>query len=185
MIGPSAVMTEDKEETGTTTEEREKIFAHSRKMVNGISERDLVAAFSGLRPVLVGNEDFYIARSEKAPDLIQAAGIQSPGLTASPAIGVYIKELLGQCGLALEPKSEPRKKLPPEKRARELSPEEIDKLHADDKLASRIICRCEFISEAEIVAAVRRGHVTLDGVKFRTRAGMGRCQGGFCAPRIM
>ena len=185
MIGPSAVMTEDKEETGTTAEEREKIFAHSRKMVNGISERDLVAAFSGLRPVLVGNEDFYIGRSEKSPDLIQAAGIQSPGLTASPAIGVYIKDILGKCGLTLEPKSEPRKKLPPEKRARELSPEEIDKLHADDKLASRIICRCEFISEAEIVAAVRRGHVTLDGVKFRTRAGMGRCQGGFCAPRIM
>ena len=180
-----SVMTEDKEETGTTAEEKEKIVAHSRKMVNGISERDLVAAFSGLRPVLVGNEDFYIARSEKAPDLIQAAGIQSPGLTASPAIGVYIRDLLGKCGLALELKKTPRKKLPPEKRARELSAEEIDKLHADDKLASRIICRCEFISEAEIVAAVRRGHVTLDGVKFRTRAGMGRCQGGFCAPRIM
>ena len=185
MIGPSAVMVGDKEENATTAQEREVIFAHARKMVTGISERDLVAAFSGLRPVLRGSEDFLIIRSEKAPDLIQAAGIQSPGLTASPAIGVYVRDLLAGSGLELKEKSAPRKILPPKNRARELSPEELDKLHADEKLATRIICRCEFISEAEIVAAVRRGHTTLDGVKFRTRAGMGRCQGGFCAPKIM
>ena len=185
MIGPSAVMVEDKEDASTTQEQREKIFAHARKMVTGISERDLVASFAGLRPVLAGNEDFYIARSEKAPDLIQAAGIQSPGLTASPAIGVYVRKLLAAAGLVLNEKKTPRKKLPPKNRARELSEEEIDRLHADDELASRIVCRCEFISEAEVAAAVRRGHVTLDGVKFSTRAGMGRCQGGFCAPRIM
>ncbi|MBO5790920.1 MAG: NAD(P)/FAD-dependent oxidoreductase, partial [Lentisphaeria bacterium] len=82
MIGPSATMVDDKQENSTTQCEREIIFEHSKKMVNGISERDLVAAFSGLRPVLTGNEDFFIARSEKADDLIQAAGIQSPGLTA-------------------------------------------------------------------------------------------------------
>ena len=185
MIGPSATMVGDKEENDTTQEEREIIFEHSKKMVKGISERDLVAAFSGLRPVLPGNEDFFITRSEKAEDLIQAAGIQSPGLTASPAIGVYVRNILAQCGVEMKEKTAPRKILPPKNRARELSPEELDKLHADEKLAARIICRCEFISEAEIVAAVRRGHVTLDGVKFRTRAGMGRCQGGFCAPKIM
>lgn len=185
MIGPSAVMVDDKEENSTTAPEREIIFEHSKKMIKGISERDLVAAFSGLRPVLPGNEDFFIARSEKSSDLIQAAGIQSPGLTASPAIGVFVRDLLAGCGLELKAKETPRKVLPPGNRARELSPEELDKLHADDQLSSRIICRCEFISEAEIVAAVHRGHVTLDGVKFRTRAGMGRCQGGFCGPRIM
>ena len=185
MIGPSATMVGDKEENDTTQEEREIIFEHSKKMVKGISERDLVAAFSGLRPVLPGNEDFFIARSAKAEDLIQAAGIQSPGLTASPAIGVYVRNILAQCGVELKEKTAPRKILPPKNRARELSPEELDKLHADEKLAARIICRCEFISEAEIVAAVRRGHVTLDGVKFRTRAGMGRCQGGFCSTRVL
>ena len=185
MIGPSAAMTDDKEATATTEEERQLIFAHAKKMVTGISERDLVASFSGLRPVLRDNEDFMIVRSEKAPDLIQVAGIQSPGLTASPAIGAYVRNILADSGLELKEKSTPRKLLPPLNRIRELSPEEVDKLHADEKLAARIICRCEFISEAEIVAAVRRGHTTLDGVKFRTRAGMGRCQGGFCAPKIM
>jgi glycerol-3-phosphate dehydrogenase len=153
-------------------------------MVNGLSAGDLITSFAGLRPVHE-SEDFYISPSAQAPALIQAAGIQSPGLTASPAIGEYIVKLLQNSGLILETDPGFDGKLPERFEARSLNNEELQKFHQTNPAWTNIICRCEKISEAEIIEAVKRGHTTVDGVKFYTRAGMGRCQGGFCSAKVL
>ena len=184
MIGPTADPVEDKTDTETTSTHLKRILDQVRGMVNGISQRDLITSFAGLRPVL-DTEDFYIAPSEKAPAFIQAAGIQSPGLTASPAIGEYVKDLLKEQGLQLVEKRKIVYDLSPHHANRRESMESLQRLHDQDPAWTHIICRCEQISEAEIVEAVRKGHTTVDGVKFYTRAGMGRCQGGFCSSKIL
>jgi glycerol-3-phosphate dehydrogenase len=153
-------------------------------MVPKVSTRDVITSFSGLRPALPGG-DFYIEASKKTRNLIQVAGIQSPGLTAAPAIGEYVKDLLKKEGLLLKERKEYDAEIPEVPRIRNRSPFEIDELIREEPAYGEIVCRCEKISEAEIVEAIRRGHDTLDGVKFFTRAGMGRCQGGFCTSRII
>ena len=184
MIGPTAEAIDDKTDTATTAENFAKILKLTQNMVKGLSARDLINSFAGLRPVHE-SEDFYIAPSEKAPCLIQAAGIQSPGLTASPAIGEYIVELLKNSGLDLIKNPDFNGELPFRYEIRDLDDKTLSELHKNDPAWTNIICRCEEISEAEITAAVRRGHTTVDGVKFYTRAGMGRCQGGFCQAKIL
>ena len=184
MIGPTAEMTEDKEDVATSGGNQQRILAQVKNMVNGVSVNDVITSFAGMRPTLPG-DDFYIAPSEKAARFVQVAGIQSPGLTASPAIGEYVKDLLKEMGLELveKPGTMPQVPLLPE--IRHLSIEEIDALHAEDPAYAHVVCRCEQISEAEIVTAIRRGHTTIDGIKFYTRSGMGRCQGGFCTEKII
>jgi glycerol-3-phosphate dehydrogenase len=114
------------------------------------------------------------------------AGIQSPGLTASPAIAEYVKDILKSSGLELKEKSRYETDVPELKTIRNArSAKEIDALVAENPAYAKIICRCEKISEAEIVFAIRKGHTTLDGIKFYTRSGMGRCQGGFCSYKIL
>ena len=132
-----------------------------------------------------GKEDFFIAISGSAPRFIQCAGIQSPGLTSAPAVAELLCELLERAGVKLLKKNTPP--VLPEKvpAVRELAPEQVDELFRKDPAWTNIICRCEKVSEAEIRIAVRRGHTTLDGVKLATRAGMGRCQSGFCTLEIM
>ena len=182
MVGPTAHIVPDKDDTDTTAPDREEIFELAQYMVKGVSKRDLIAAFAGLRPALAGG-DFMIKISDKAPAFIQASGIQSPGLTASPAVGKLLVSLLEKAGLKMDDKTEIAP-VPPKRRLREMSAEEVDELYQKDPAWTNIICRCEKISEAEIVDAVRHGHVTLDAVKLHTRAGMGRCQGGFCSAKI-
>ncbi len=184
MIGPTADPTENKLDTATSADNMQRILSLVRHMIDGVTPRDLITSFAGLRPVL-DSEDFYIAPSEKAPRFIQVAGIQSPGLTASPAIGVYVKDLLKQSGLRLEEKQHIEYELDHRHEARHETPETLDRLHDLDPAWTHLVCRCEKVSEAEIVEAIRKGHTTLDGIKFYTRAGMGRCQGGFCSARIM
>lgn len=184
MIGPTADPVDDKDDTATTTERFRKILDLARGMIDGIRPGDVIASFAGLRPVL-DSEDFYIAPSKRVPAFIHVAGIQSPGLTASPAIGEYVKDLLKNEGLRLTEKRTIQYDLSPHREVRSLPPEELEKLHAENPAWTRIVCRCETISEAEIIEAVRRGHTTVDGVKFFTRAGMGRCQGGFCTAEIL
>jgi len=184
MLGPTASEVEDKEDRATTTEGLQYILEHVRPMVPGIQLKDIITSFVGLRPTIAG-DDFYIARSQKVPALIQAAGIQSPGLTSAPAIAEMVKDILLQAGLALveSPTYNPRRV--GAKKIRHLKTDEIDRLIQDNPAYARVVCRCERVSEAEIIQAVRAGHTTLDGVKFATRAGMGRCQGGFCTFRVM
>jgi glycerol-3-phosphate dehydrogenase len=184
MVGPTAKEQEDKEDLTTSAENFEAIFAAARRMVPTLSERDIITSFAGLRPTLEG-QDFFIAVSQDAPGLVQVAGIQSPGLTAAPAIAEYVKDLVKQTGLTLEEKVDWEPNLPVVPRIRELSPFEADALMKENPSYGEIICRCESISEAEIVAAIKRGHTTMDGIKFYTRAQMGRCQGGFCSYKIL
>jgi glycerol-3-phosphate dehydrogenase len=183
LVGPTADSVEDKTDYATTAEHLERILDSGKTMIPSLSRSDVITSFAGLRPCL--GEDFYIEPSKKVPAFVQAAGIQSPGLTASPAIGENVKNLLKDMGLNLTEKSgwDPLVKNRP--RSRELSPFELDALIAEDPAWGNMVCRCENVSEAEIVQALRLGHDTLDGVKYFTRAQMGRCQGGFCTYKII
>lgn len=183
LIGPTASMVDDKEDFSTTREQLDTILKSAKNMVPGLSESDVITSFAGIRPVL--ETDFYIRISEKAPALVHVAGIQSPGLTASPAIGEYVKDLLKQAGLRLVEKSGWDPFVPKRPRTRDMTPYELDALVAENPAYGDVVCRCERVTEAEIVAAIRAGHTTLDGIKYFTRAQMGRCQGGFCTYRII
>jgi glycerol-3-phosphate dehydrogenase len=152
-------------------------------MIPDLSHNDVITSFAGLRPCL--DEDFYIEPSQKAPAFVQVAGIQSPGLTASPAIGEYVKDILKNMGLELTEKPGWDPCIEDRKCTRELDPYELDTLISHNSTWGNIVCRCENVSEAEIVQAIRMGHTTLDGIKYFTRCQMGRCQGGFCTYKII
>jgi glycerol-3-phosphate dehydrogenase len=184
LVGPTALNIQDKTDLSTTAEELEKIFDYAKRLVPSISQGDVITSFAGLRPVLK-DEDFFIDFSAKAPQFIQVAGIQSPGLTASPAVGEYVKDLLRRAGVQLTEKKGFDPYIDNVPRLREAGPEEAEGYVAADARYGNVVCRCEKVSEAEIVAAIRRGHTTMDGIKYFTRAGMGRCQGGFCTSRIL
>ncbi|HNX72878.1 MAG TPA: NAD(P)/FAD-dependent oxidoreductase [Spirochaetales bacterium] len=183
LLGPTASDVDDKEDFATTRQALSSVLQTARTMVPGISENDVITSFAGLRPVY--GEDFYIDISQKVPHLVQVAAIQSPGLTASPAIGEYVKDLLKKDGLRLVERTDwdPYVKKTP--RVRDMDPYALDGLVKEDPAYGDIVCRCEQVSEAEIVAAIRAGHTTLDGIKYFTRAQMGRCQGAFCTYRII
>jgi len=183
LIGPTADSVPDKDDLSTTAERLSIIVASARNLVPSISERDAISSFAGLRPAL--GEDFYIDLSAIVPNFAQVAGIQSPGLTASPAIAEFVKNLLLKDGLVLREKASWDPYLPPPVHVRSLDPEERSLLVESNPAYGNIVCRCEEISEAEIVEAIRHGHTTLDGIKFYTRAQMGRCQGGFCTAKII
>lgn len=185
MIGPTSENIDDKDDFSTSYTNMEKIFLQASRMVNGISRRDVITSFSGLRPVLDG-EDFYIEKSKSAPAFVQVAGIQSPGLTAAPAIAEYVADILSNdFGIELRKKGSFAPELPKTERLFGISPERLDELIKENPEYGNIVCRCEQVSEAEIVDAVRKGHTTIDGIKFYTRSGMGRCQGGFCTYKIL
>jgi len=183
LIGPTASPVADREDTATSRDELETILRNARNMIPDISETDVITSFAGIRPTL--DEDYYIDASAKAPAFIQVAGIQSPGLTASPAIGEYVKDLLKKAGLVLVEKADWDPFIDATSRVKDLSAFEFDALVAVDPAYGEIVCRCERVSEAEIVAAIRKGHRTLDGIKYFTRSQMGRCQGGFCTYKIL
>ena len=183
LVGPTADNVDDKEDFSTTIKHLEQIMVSGKTMIPSLSHNDVITAFVGLRPCL--EEDFYIEASKKAPAFVQVAGIQSPGLTASPAIGEYVKNILLDMGLQLTEKPHWNPFVENRPLARELNLNELDNLIAKDKAWGNIVCRCENVSEAEIVQAVKLGHTTLDGVKYFTRAQMGRCQGGFCTYKII
>ncbi|MDR0876933.1 MAG: NAD(P)/FAD-dependent oxidoreductase [Treponema sp.] len=183
LVGPTADTVEDKNDYSTTAVHLEKILDSGKAMIPSLSQNDVITNFAGLRPAL--EEDFYIEPSKKAPAFIQVAGIQSPGLTASPAVGEYVKDLLKSIGLSLTEKSDWDPLVEERPRSRELSPFDLDKLIAKDPAWGNMVCRCENVSEAEIIQAIKLGHTTLDGIKYFTRAQMGRCQGGFCTYKII
>ncbi len=183
MVGPTAEMTDDKEDLTTTAVGSETVFSSVKRTVPGISERDCIAEFAGLRAV-TETEDFIIGATSKR-GFINVAGIQSPGLTAAPAIATMVADLLREQGLTLTPKDDFQPSVPKPIHFASLSTEEQIAIAEKDPSYGRIACRCELITEGEIIDAIRRGARTLDGIKFRTRAGMGRCQGGFCTGRCM
>jgi len=184
MIGPTAEDIEDKEDLRTSEEGLAKILDFVRTMVPGIDKTDIIASFAGIRPVSNTN-DFIIEESKAAPHFINAAGIQSPGLTAAPAIALMVADILRNSGLKLEKKKKFNKYDKPHRRFSLASNKEKELLIKLNNAYGNVICRCETVTEAEVVAAIRNGAKTVDGIKFRTRAGMGRCQAGFCIHHVM
>ena len=184
LLGPTAETCNDKYDLSTDQENLDKVLDFTKRLVPDISKRDIITSFAGLRPAAT-TEDFIIEISRKAPNFINVGGIQSPGLTASPAIAEMVKNLLKQMGLTLIEKKDYNPYLDKPLRIRELSFEEADEMFKINPAYTNIICRCENVSEAEIVEAIKKGHTTLDGIKFYTRAQMGRCQGGFCSYKII
>ncbi|MCD7966724.1 MAG: NAD(P)/FAD-dependent oxidoreductase, partial [Clostridiaceae bacterium] len=185
LTGPTAVDIEDKEGNATTAEELAFVTEKSSIGVKNVPFRQVITSFSGLRAHEDG-DDFIIGEAEDAPGFFDAAGIESPGLTSAPAIGVYLAELVaGKAGAAQKKdwKRDRRGIVRPEK----MSVEERAELIRQRPEYGTIICRCEGVSEGEIIDSIRRtlGAVSLDGVKRRVRQGMGRCQAGFCTPRTM
>jgi len=190
MVGPTALDTEDKTDYSTTREGLNEVFQQAQRMVPGVRTSDIITSFVGLRPAAVGNNGDFIIGKTAVQGFINAAGIQSPGLTASPAIAEHIREIITKEGLRMElrPDFDPYRKKVWIKVRRLLEKrdfEKYSKLVGQNKDYSKLVCRCENVTEAEIIAAVKDGHTTLDGIKFATRAGTGRCQAGFCTSRIM
>ncbi|MEG2073811.1 MAG: FAD-dependent oxidoreductase [Angelakisella sp.] len=149
-----------------------------------INFRDSIRNFAGVR-ANTDQSDFIIEESHQCKGFINLAGIKSPGLSSAPAIGKMAVELLQGCGLATHKKDsfiDTRKRI----KFRDLSPMEKDKVIAENSLYGRVICRCETVTEGEIVEAIHRPIVprSVDAIKRRCNAGMGRCQGGFCGPRV-
>ena len=184
LLGPASDHITDAEDVGTTDEMLEKAREGVRLLVPKATTRNNIRTFSGVRAE-ADTGDFIIKEAEGAPNFIDVAGIRSPGLTAAPAIALYVASIIKEKGLALKekPSFNPIVK---RKLFIEMTEDEQTAIIKQNPLYGRVICRCENITEGDIVDAIKRvpGAVTLDGVKRRCRAGMGRCQGGFCAPKV-
>ena len=183
MIGPTAYVVDDKEDLSTTDEGLRQVLRVAQRLVPAIDPADIIAYFAGLRPAT--GEDFVIRSEDKAPGFVNVAGIQSPGLTAAPAIGRYVTGLLSRSGLNLPPKRRTRTRVPKTVHLFSMPTAEASELVAKDPEYGDIVCRCETVSLREVKDAIGAGATTLDGVKYRTRAGAGRCHGSFCTCRIM
>lgn len=185
LIGPTAVDIEDKEGINTTATGLEEVISKAGASVKSIPMRQVITSFAGLR-AHEDRHEFIIGEVEDCPGFIDCAGIESPGLSSAPAIGEMVANILKE-KMGLEEKENfiaTRKGIvDPE----ELSLEERKQLIKENPAYGNIICRCEMVTEGEIIDAIKRplGATSIDGVKRRTRAGMGRCQSGFCAPRTM
>ena len=185
IVGPTAVDIDDKESTATTAAAIGDVIAKSAISIKDLPTRQVITSFAGLRAHEDGHE-FILGEAEGAEGFFNCAGIESPGLSSAPAIGDYTARLIAE-KLGLEKNSgfipTRRDVLDP----KTLSAQELSELIKREPAYGTIICRCESVTEGEILDAIRRplGARTLDGVKRRTRAGMGRCQAGFCSPKVM
>ncbi|HYA22435.1 MAG TPA: NAD(P)/FAD-dependent oxidoreductase [Thermoproteota archaeon] len=187
LIGPNAQDIEDKRDLATTRDGLVEVWAGACKLIPSIADKRnmMVTNFCGLRPEPDTN-DFIVGRSETIDGFINAAGMRSPGLSSAPSVALTIVELLRESGAELRQKStfNPMRK-PMDKPMRILDSGSAQKLIEQDPDYGYVVCRCEHVTKGEILEAIRRGATTVDGVKFRTRAGMGRCQGGFCGPHVL
>jgi len=183
--GPNAQNITDREDISTTTAGLKEILDGGRKLVPNLPLRSSIRNFAGLRAVpdtydfIIDNTDIY--------GFINVAGILSPGLTASFAIAEKVVEFLELLGVELNVRDDYNPIRPKPERFKDFTKEDLDKKIQEDPRWGRIICRCETIPEKEIINAIHApvGANTVDGIKFRCRPGMGRCQGGFCRPRVI
>ncbi|MFV0401281.1 MAG: NAD(P)/FAD-dependent oxidoreductase [Oscillospiraceae bacterium] len=185
LVGPTATDIGDKEDTDTTTEGFEQIIRAAGLSIEQIPMGAMINSFTGLRAHSTG-DDFIIGQVPDVPGMIDVAGIESPGLTSAPAIGSYVAELVGELlpleanpGFQLTRKGVPR--------FREMNTVERQALIDRDSNYGKVLCRCETVTLGEVLDSIRRplGARDLDAVKRRTRAGMGRCQSGFCSPLVL
>ena len=185
LVGPNANVV-DKDDTETTSKGLEEIHKGALALVPSLPPlKNVITSFAGLRPT-PSTGDFIIKPSKTIHNLLHLAGIESPGLASSPAIAEYAVKILKDMGLGLTENKAFNPKRPEVIRIRGLSEEEIQMRIKENPSYGKIVCRCETITEGEIIDAIRRpmGARSVDAVKRRTRAGMGRCQGGFCMPRV-
>lgn len=184
ICGPNAEAVEDRLDLGNTAAGMAEVRAKASRSVPGVEWRQNIRNFAGLRANTT-RSDFIIEESKAHPGFIDLAGIKSPGLSSAPAIAKLAAEMLAADGLALEPDPDFV-----DKREhivfKNLSAEEKNELIRKDPRYGRVVCRCETITEGEIVAALHSPIPprSINGVKRRCNAGMGRCQGGFCGPRV-
>ncbi|NLY81878.1 MAG: NAD(P)/FAD-dependent oxidoreductase [Clostridiales bacterium] len=187
ILGSTAEVMNDKENHAFTRDQSELLFTSASKLLPRLRRKDIIRVFTGLRPVEVNSDnDFVIEEDIDNKDFYNAIGIQSPGIAASPAVGAYVVELIKENHdlKAKENYDKTRKGIVD---FSELDTEQKRDLIELDPAYAHVVCRCETVTEGEILDSIRRpgGATTIDGVKRRTRAGMGRCQGGFCESRIV
>lgn len=193
LIGPSADYLDDPDDTANTRTVMDQLKTEAVELLPGLAGAIYIKNYSGMRPKLFAKDsgvnfaDFIIEESERFPGMINLIGIESPGLTSAPAIAEYVMEELigGRMALEPDPGFNPRRQ--GIVRTARLSDEQLSALIEQDPDYAEIICRCEHISRAEILQAVRNplGALSLNAVKKRTYSMMGRCQSGFCLPRII
>ena len=185
LLGPTAEDIEDKENTATTRDGLAEVRAKASLSVKNIPFKTVITQFCGLRAV-GDTHDFIIKECSDAPGFVDAAGIESPGLTSAPAIAEYVRDIVAGILPLKEKQSfkDTRVGIP---RVVRMTQEQRDELIKKDPAYGTIVCRCATVTEGEILNAINRplGATTLDGVKRRTGAGLGRCQAGFCSPRTM
>jgi len=186
LVGPSSVNVDDVDDMSVRVGALRQIFATAQKSVPQVSTRDMITSFAGIRAHHV-DDDFIITPAKDNDKFINLIGIESPGLASSPAIAEYVEEMvINTIGKPAEKSGwNPSRKAPVV--FRELPPEKQEALIAENPAYARVICRCETITEGEIRDAIKApaGAIDIDGVKRRTRAGMGRCQGGFCGSKVL
>ena len=185
LIGPTAVDHDDKEATDTKADGLAHVCEAAKKSVPSVPVRQVITSFSGNR-AHEDNHEFIVKELEDAPFFVDCAGIESPGLSSSPAIGIRVADIVSDLlHASFNPDFDGTRNgiLDP----KELSEADYAALIKRNPAYGNIICRCEMITEGEIIDAIRRplGAKSMDGIKRRTRAGMGRCQAGFCSPRTM
>lgn len=186
LLGPTSENIDDKQDTKVTAAGIQKIISDALGDMPQVPYRKVITSFCGLRATTEGG-DFIIRPAKENPHFILAAGIDSPGLSSAPAIAEYVAALLKEAGLVMEPNPQFIPLRESTHWFRKLSNSEKNKVIENDPKFGRVICRCETVTEGEIIDAIRRNPqaTTLDAVKRRTRSGMGRCQGGFCSPYIV
>ena len=186
LVGPTAEDLQDKQDYSTTAEGLDSVETDARRLVPGVNLNDTITQYSGLRANR-NPEGLHIDTYADVKNYVNLSGVRSTGLTASISIGKYVARILIDMGMpaSFNPHFNPiRKGIP---RFHEMNREEQDALIRMNPLYGRVVCRCETITEGEIVDAVRRPIParSIDAVKRRLRAGMGRCQGGFCGPKVL
>ena len=182
LLGPTAEEAESRENVATTAAGMAKIASQCLKNWDFPASR-FITEFAGLRAHLEGEDDFVVGEAPDVPGFFDACGIESPGLTAAPAIAEFLSVAVAKkLGLCPRPDFQPCR--PAIRRFGKMSESERQAAVAENPQYGHMICRCEKVTEAEVVEAVRRGAHTLDGIKKRTRAGMGLCQRGFCGPEL-
>lgn len=185
IIGPTAEDIDDKEQVDTTYNGLNKALSLALKTIPSIQKKWIITQFSGLRAHNVKG-DFVVGERQDVSGFYNALGIESPGLSSAPAIALELATDIAK-KLRLQKKTDFVCRRKGIRRFATMTDEEREQAVKSNSLYGKIVCRCELVSEAEIIDSVTRplGARDLDGVKRRTRAGMGRCQGGFCAPKIM
>lgn len=196
LIGPNAHAVESKEDRSVTSQGIDELCSGAHKLVPGLNMRYIIASFAGLRstgnarcadPTIHYNSDFVIEIPEGVQGLVNLGGIESPGLTSAPAIAHHVIELLKDAGEKLVEKTGWQPIRPPRPRFRDLTHAGQARLIANDPHYGRVICRCEMITEGEILAEIHAPipATTYDAIKRRTWLGTGRCLGGFDLPRVV